>query len=265
LFQKWGIAGVKIDFMSRDDQDMLGFYYRVAETAAKHRLMIDFHGATKPTGLERTFPNVLGYEGVLGMEWNKGTARDNPEHHLMLPFTRMLAGTMDYTPGGFNNVTPAEFQPRNVKPMVQCTRAQQLAMYVVYESPFQMVSDYPGAYEDQPAFQFIKDVPASWDETRGFNGLPGEFITVARRNGHEWFLGSMCNSTGRELKVPLDFLDLWTYRAEIYADAIDAGENPKHVGISTKTVTRDSVLDLKLAPGGGCAVRFVPLPPHIGP
>jgi alpha-glucosidase len=264
LFQKWGVAGVKIDFMSSDDQGMLGFYYRVAETAAKHRLMIDFHGATKPTGLERTFPNVLGYEGVLGMEWNKATARDNPDHHLMLPFTRMIAGMMDYTPGGFNNVTPAEFKPRSIKPMVQCTRAQQLAMYVVYESPFQMVSDYPGAYKGQPEFQFIKDVPASWDETRGLNGVPGEFITVARRNGHEWFLGSMCNSTGRELKVPLDFLDLWNYRAEIYADAPDAGENPKHVDISTKTVTRESVLDLKLAPGGGCAVRLVPLPPKIG-
>jgi len=260
LFEKWGVVGVKIDFMSRDDQDMLGFYYRVAETAAKHHLMIDFHGATKPTGLERTFPNVVGYEGVLGMEWNKATARDNPDHHLMLPFTRMLAGMMDYTPGGFNNVTPAEFIPRHAKPMVQCTRAQQLAMYVVYESPFQMVSDYPGAYEGQPEFQFIKDVPTSWDETRGVNGVPGESITVARRNGNNWFLGSMCNSTARELKVPLDFLGTGNYRAEIYADAPDAGEQPKHVAMSTKSVTRASVLDLKLASGGGCAVRFVPSP-----
>jgi alpha-glucosidase len=260
LFEKWGVAGVKIDFMSRDDQDMIGFYYRVAETAAKHHLMIDFHGATKPTGLERTFPNVVGYEGVLGMEWNKATARDNPDHHLMLPFTRMLAGMMDYTPGGFNNVTPAEFTPRHAKPMVQCTRAQQLAMYVVYESPFQMVSDHPGAYEGQPEFQFIRDVPASWDETRGLNGVPGEFITVARRSGKDWFLGSMCNSTGRELKLPLDFLGPGNYHAEIYADAPDAGEQPKHVAISTKSVTRASVLDLKLARGGGCAVRFVPSP-----
>jgi alpha-glucosidase len=258
LFEKWGVAGVKIDFMSRDDQDMVGFYYRVAETAAKHHLMIDFHGATKPTGLERTWPNVLGYEGVLGAEWNKASARDNPDHHLIIPFTRMLAGPMDYTPGGFNNVTPAEFQPRDKKPMVMCTRAQELAMYVVYQCPIQMVADYPGAYEGQPAFQFIKDVPATWDETRGLNGVPGEYITVARRNGNDWFLGSMCNGSPRELKVPLDFLGSGKYVAEIYADAPDAGQQPKHVVISKKTVTRASVLKLVLAPGGGCAVRFVP-------
>jgi alpha-glucosidase len=157
-------------------------------------------------------------------------------------------------------VTPAEFTPRHAKPMVQCTRAQQLAMYVVYESPFQMVSDHPGAYEGQPEFQFIRDVPASWDETRGLNGVPGEFITVARRSGKDWFLGSMCNSTGRELKLPLDFLGPGNYHAEIYANSPDAGEQPKHVAIITKSVTRASVLDLKLARGGGCAVRFVPSP-----
>jgi alpha-glucosidase len=257
LFEKWGVAGIKIDFMSRDDQDMIGFYYRVAETAARHHLMVDFHGATKPTGLERTWPNVMGYEAVLGMEWNKATAQDTPEHHLKIPFTRMLAGAMDYTPGGFNNVTPAEFQPRDKKPMVMCTRAQQLAMYVVYQCPLQMVADYPGAYEGQPAFQFIKDVPATWDETRGLNGLPGEFITVARRHDQDWFLGSMCSSLGCELKVSLDFLGTGKYTATIYADAPDAGEQPKHVSITKKTVTRKTVLNLKLPPAGGCAVRFV--------
>jgi alpha-glucosidase len=260
LFEKWGVAGVKIDFMSRDDQDMIGFYYRVAEIAARHHLLVDFHGASKPTGLERTWPNVLGYEGVLGMEWNKGTARDTSEHHATIPFTRMLAGTMDYTPGGFNNVTAAEFRPLNEKPMVMCTRAQQLALYVIYQCPIQMVADYPGAYEGQPEFQFIKDVPATWDETRGLNGVPGEFITVARRRGHDWFLGSLCNGTARELKVPLDFLGSGKYVAEIYADAADAGQNPKRVVISKKTVTRATVLNLKLAPNGGCAMRFVPKP-----
>ena len=145
LFETWGVAGVKIDFLSRDDQKMIDFYYRVAEKAAQHHLMVDFHGSTKPTGLERTYPNVLGYEAVLGLEQSKAGTRDNPDHHVTLPFTRMLAGPMDVTPGGFDNVTKAEFQPRNSRPMVMGTRAHQLAMYVVYDAPFQMVADHPGA------------------------------------------------------------------------------------------------------------------------
>ena len=269
LYQKWGVAGVKTDFMSRDDQDMIAFYYRVAEKAAQHRLMIDFHGATKPWGMERTWPNVLGYEGVLGMEWSKATARDNPDHHLMLPFTRMLAGTMDYTPGGFNNVTREEFRPSMDKPMVMGTRAHQLAMYVVYECPFQMVSDYPAAYgfgvpasadarREAAAFQFIKDVPATWDETRVLHGIPGEYITIARRNGDEWFLGSMTSWTPRSIELPLDFLGAGRYTAEIYADAPDAAQSPKNVTIRTQSVRRTGTLKVQLAPGGGCAVRFVP-------
>src|SRR5262249_3331264 len=151
----------------------------------QHHLMVDFHGCTKPTGMERTFPNILGYEAVLGMEQSKAGTRDNPDHRLMLPFTRMLAGPMDYTPGGFDNVTRDDFEPRMNHPQVMGTRAQQLAMYVVFLAPFQMVSDHPGAYEDQPAFEFIRHVPATWDETRA-TGQPGEEVTVARRHGNEW-------------------------------------------------------------------------------
>jgi len=184
LYEKWGVAGVKIDFMSRDDQTMIDWYYRVAETAAQHHLMVDFHGATKPTGMERTWPNVLGYEAVLGMEQSKAGARDNPVHHVTLPFTRMLTGPMDYTPGGFDNVTKDEFEPRQEHPMVMGTRAHQLAMYAVYEAPFQMVSDHPAAYKDQPAFEFIKRVPATWDETKVLNGDPGEYVTVATSDLH---------------------------------------------------------------------------------
>jgi alpha-glucosidase len=259
VFQKWGVVGVKIDFMSRDDQEMIGFYYRVAETAARYRLMVDFHGATKPTGMERTWPNVLGYEAVAGMEHAKWSRRDNPGHELMLPFTRMLAGAMDYTPGGFENTTNDEFVARNERPMVMGTRAHQLAMYVVYLAPFQMVSDDPLAYRDQPSFRFIEDVPATWDETRVLNGQPGEFITMARRRGREWFLGSMTNWTARELEVPLSFLGEGRYRAEIYADADDAGRLPKNTSIRTQEVTGATRLKVRLAPGGGLAVRFVPV------
>jgi len=259
LYEKWGVAGVKIDFMSRDDQYMIEFYYRVAELASRHHLMIDFHGATKPTGMERTWPNVMGYEAVLGMEQSKWSTRDNPDNHLTLPFTRMLTGPMDYTPGGFDNVTKEEFEGRGQKPMVMGTRAHHLAMYAVYESPFQMVSDYPHAYQDQPAFEFIKSAPPTWDETKGLNGVPGEFITVARRRGSEWFLGCMTNWTRRVLDIPLTFLGEGRYTAEIYADALDADKYPKNVSIRKQTVDRNAHLKADLAPAGGLPVRFVPV------
>jgi len=259
LYEKWGVAGLKIDFVERDDQKGIDFYYRAAEKAAECHLMLDFHGATKPTGLERTYPNVLGYEAVLGMEQSKAGMRDNPDHRLMLPFTRMLAGRMDYTPGGFDNVTRDDFVARSLHPMVMGTRAQQLAMYAIYEAPFQMVSDTPKAYEDQPAFEFIKHVPTTWDETKVLNGEPGEYITMARRKGDEWFLGSMTNWTPREIEVPLTFLGNGRYDAEIYADADDAAQYPKGVSAQKRVVDRSTVLKLKLAPGGGFAARFIPL------
>ncbi len=259
LYEKWGVAGLKIDFVERDDQKGIEFYYRAAQLAAEHHLMLDFHGPTKPTGMDRTYPNILGYEAVLGMEQSRAGMRDNPEHRLMLPFTRMLAGRMDYTPGGFDNVTRDDFVARSPHPMVMGTRAQQLAMYAVYEAPFQMVSDTPKAYEDQPAFEFIKHCPTTWDETKVLNGEPGEYITVARRSGHEWFLGSMTDWTAREIEIPLTFLGPGRYVAQIYADADDAAQYPKNVSVRKENVNATMSLKAKLAPGGGFAVRFVPV------
>jgi alpha-glucosidase len=259
LYEKWGVAGLKIDFVERDDQRGMDFYYRAAKAAADHHMMVDFHGATKPSGIDRTFPNILGYEAVLGMEQNKANARDTPMHRVTLPFTRMLAGRMDYTPGGFENVTEANFTSRSLRPMVMGTRAAQLATYVIYEAPFQMVSDTPRAYEDQPAFAFIEHAPASWDETKVLNGYPGEYITMARRKGDEWFLGSMTDWTPRQFDLTLSFLSDGKYTAEIYADAPDADKYPKSVSIQKKTVDRNSALDIRLSPGGGYAVRFVPV------
>lgn len=258
LYEKWGVAGLKIDFVERDDQGGIDWYYRVAELAAQHHLMLDFHGATKPTGMERTYPNVLGYEAVAGMEQSKAGSRDNPDHQLTLPFTRMLAGPMDYTPGGFDNVTKDVFEARSEKPMVMGTRAHQLAMYAVYLAPFQMVSDSPQAYRDQPSFEFIKAAPASWDESKVLDGRPGEFITMARRHGDQWFLGSMTNWDARDLDIPLSFLGPGTYRAEIYADAEDADRLPKNVSIVKKTVSSTDHLKAHLATGGGYAVHFLP-------
>jgi alpha-glucosidase len=259
LYEKWGVAGLKIDFIERDDQRGIDFYYRAAQKAAEHHLMLDFHGATKPTGLERTYPNVLGYEAVLGMEQSRAGDRDNPDHRLTIPFTRMLAGPMDYTPGGFDNVTRDDFVPRSPHAMVMGTRAQQLAMYAVYDAPFQMVSDTPSAYKDQPAFDFIQHAHATWDETHVLNGLPGEYITTVRRSGKEWFLGSMTNWTGRDLDLPLTFLGPGRYTAEIYADADDANQYPKGVRVYKQVVDRTKHLHAKLAEGGGYAVRFIPL------
>lgn len=260
LYEKWGVAGLKIDFIERDDQKGIDFYYRTAELAAKHHLMVDFHGATKPSGLERTYPNVLGYEGVLGLEQSKAGARDNPEHHTTLPFTRMLVGPMDYTPGAFRNVTREEFVPRMEMPVVMGTRAHQLAMFAVYQASFQMVADWPKAYENDPSFQFIKDAPATWDETRVLNGKPAEFVTIARRHSKDWFLGSLTNWDAREFDLPLSFLGPGSYTAEIYADAPDSDAHPQNIHIEKQTVDRSSRLHPKLAPGGGYAVHLTPRP-----
>jgi alpha-glucosidase len=259
LFEKWGVAGLKIDFIERDDQGGIDWYYRVADLAARHHLMVDFHGSTKPSGMERTYPNVLGYEAVAGMEQSKAGSRDNPDHHVTIPFTRMLAGPMDYTPGAFTNVTKAAFESRMPAPMVMGTRAHQLAMYAIYEAPIQMVSDTPAAYKNQPSFDFIKAVPSTWDETRVLNGVPGQYVTIARRHGQEWYLGSMTNWDVRSLDLPLTFLGNGSYTAEIYQDAEDANQAPTHVSIVKQKVSRSTHLKAQLASGGGYAVRLIPI------
>jgi alpha-glucosidase len=258
LYEKWGVAGVKIDFVLRNDQEGIKWYYDVARLAAEHHLMVDFHGATQPWGIQRTYPNVLDYEAVLGLENNKAGRRDGPVNRVTFPFTRMLSGPMDYTPGGFDSVTPEEFVARDKAPMVMGTRAQQLALYVIFEEPLAMVSDVPSAYANQPSFQFIKDVPTSWDATRVLNGEPGEVVTIARRHGDAWYLGSATNWTPRDLRVPLTFLGGGRYKAEIYEDAPDSAQSPKHVTIRQQIVRSTDTLNLSLASGGGCAIRFVP-------
>jgi alpha-glucosidase len=262
LYERWGVAGIKIDFINRDDQGEVQFYYDTAREAAEHHLMVDFHGTRTPWGLERTYPNVMSYEGVLGLENNKVGRRDSPVDRSVFPFTRLLAGPMDYTPGAFNNATEDGFVPQDTNPMAMGTRAQQLALYVIFQSPIQMVSDSPQMYHGQPAFQFIRDVPASWDSTHVLNGLPGEFVTIVRQHGDEWFLGSMTNWTPRTLDVPLSFLPDGTFTAEVYADAADANSNPKDVFIHKQPVRRGQSLTLKLASGGGCAIRFIPTTKH---
>lgn len=258
LYERWGAAGLKIDFMDRDDQWMVNWYRRVLQKAAEHKLMVDFHGAYKPTGLRRTYPNLMTREAVMGLEYTKWSRRVDPEHNVTLPFTRMLAGPLDYTPGGFGNVTPEEFRPRFDDPIVLGTRAHQLAMFVVYESPFVSVVDHPSAYRAAPEFRFIRDVPATWDETRVLQARVADYIVIARRRGNEWYIGSMTDWTPRTLEIPLSFLGGGTFTAEIYADAPDAGAHPEKVVVSRQPVTSGAVLKAELAPGGGQAVRIVP-------
>jgi alpha-glucosidase len=256
LYERWGIAGVKIDFMDRNDQWMVDFYHRVAKAAADHHLMIDFHGAYAPDGLRRTYPNLMTREGVLGAEYNKWSARDTVDHRVMLAFTRMLAGPMDYTPGGFRNVMPEHFEPRNVKPMVMGTRAHELALYVVFESPLEMVADYPEAYAGQPEMPFLSAVPATWDETRVVAARVGDYVAIARRHGADWYVGAIAGSHGADIRVPLSFLPAGTFVADVYADAPDAASQPTKTVIEHRSVTNASIMPMTLIPGGGQAIRI---------
>jgi alpha-glucosidase len=253
LFEKWGIRGVKIDFMDRDDQDMVAFYHRVLKKAAEHRLQVNFHGAYKPCGLRRYYPNLLTREAGLSLEYAKWSNRVTAEHNVTLAFTRLLAGPLDYTPGGFGNVAPEEFAPRWLNPVVPTTRAHQVALYVVIESGFQMFADYPGAYRGQPETAFLSEVPVAWDETRVVAGEPVSHIVIARRKGANWYAGGITNGEARTVRIPLTFLAEGAYEAEVITDVPGA---PARTSIQRHRVSRDTVLDLELAPAGGFALAL---------
>ena len=255
-YARWGIKGVKVDFMNRDDQDMVAFYQRLAAATARRHLLLDMHGAYVPAGLQRSYPNYVTQEGVLGAEWNKLDKRVTPRHNLMLPYTRMLAGPMDYTPGGFRNTTPAAFEVRAEMPLTQTTRGQALAMYVVYDSPLQMVSDAPEAYRGAEGFEFVRRVPTIWDETRFLSGEPGHDIVLARRSGAAWYVGAMTADEARTERVPLKFLPAGRYRASVWED----GDAPDQVQRSERIVTARDALTLRLSAAGGAAVMLEPAP-----
>jgi alpha-glucosidase len=256
LYAKLGIKGVKVDFMDRDDQLMVEYYHRLLRTAAANRLMVNLHGAFPPRGLNRTYPNFVTQEGVFGAEYNKWTRRVTARHNVNLALTRMLLGPMDYTPGGFRNATPATFMPLAATPSVQTTRGHGLAMYVVYDSPFQGVSDSPDNYRGQSGFDFVKAVPAVWDETRVVSAAFGEQVVIARRTGRSWYVGAMTNEKGRSVDIPLSFLGSGRYVATRWTD----GGEPMHVNKDEQAVTRSGTLRVALAPSGGAALRFVPSP-----
>ena len=256
-YESWGIAGVKIDFMDSDDQEMVNWYRRVVTTAAKYHLMVDFHGAYKPDGFRRTYPNLVTREGVLGNEYNKWSLRVTPEHMVTLPFTRMLAGPMDFTPGGFRNRTPEKFE-NGTPAQVLGTRALQLAQFVVYDSPFMVACDHPDNYKGQEGTEFLKKVKTMWDDTKILNGQIGEFITSARRSENDWFIGSMTNSEARTLEIKLDFLNDGKYKMVAFEDAPESVIDAEKVARTSKTVVKGDIVKIKMAPGGGFAAYLEP-------
>jgi len=243
-----GIVGINVDFMDRDDQEMVRWYQKLLESAARHHLMVELHGAFVPRGLSRTYPNFITQEGVLGSEYNKWSRRVTAGHNVMLAFTRAVLGPMDYIPGGFVNVTPAEFEPRWVLPMVQTTRAHNLSMFVVFESPWASLADSPDTYRASPAgFDFIRAVPTSWDETRFVAGDVGDYIVLAKRKGETWYLGAMNGDSTRKISVPLAFLGPGSWTADLWLD----GSKPDAIRRDSRTLSASGTLELDLAAAGG--------------
>lgn len=259
-YEQWGIAGVKIDFLDHDDQDMVNWYEKLTRTAAEHHLMINFHGAYKPTGMIRTWPNQITREGVMGNEYNKWSRRVNAEHRVTLPFTRFLAGPGDFTPGGFLNRSPEQFQINVVPTQVLGTRASQLAEFIAYDSPVTCVSDHPDNLRDQPGIDFLRGLPTVWDDTRVLSGTPGEHIVMARRSAADWYLGALNNDYQRVQTVRLDFLGPGNWQMRWWHDARDSGVNAEHIDVEERTVSAATLIDLRLAPGGGAVAHFVRAP-----
>jgi len=261
MYAKWGIAGLKIDFIDRDDQWVVNWYEDIARTAAENHLLIDFHGAYKPTGLERTWPNQITREGIQGNEYDKWSARETPEHRATLPFTRVLAGPADYTPGGFANRQPSQFRTGARPTQTQGTRASELAMFILIQSPFTVACDSPSDYKDQDGnylcgMDFLKGLPTVWDETRGLAGEVGKYVVEVRRKGKNWYLAAISDRNARELPVPLKFLGAGDWKATLWEDALDSDQNAEHLVKTQRTVHPSDTLQLKLAPSGGAVAIF---------
>ena len=257
MFESWGVAGLKVDFFDRDDQLVINFYEELAKEAAKRKLLLDYHGCSKPTGLHRTYPNVVNYEGVLGNEYNKFSAGTPPNHNVDIAYTRMLAGPIDYTPGAMRNSTQGNFHMDNELPMSHGTRCHQLGMYVVYYSPLQMLCDAPTAYAPYPdILEFLSNVPVSWDETVPLAGKLGEYIAVARRKGNDWYIGALNDWTERELELDLSFLGKGTYQASCFLDGVNANRAAEDYQVKKMGLKAGSKLKIQLKKGGGAAIKL---------
>ena len=256
-FEKWGVKGVKVDFMNRDDQTVVNFYERLAKEAAKRKMIVDFHAAYKPTGLERTYPNILNYEAVQGLEWSKFSTVDILTQATIVPFTRMLAGPMDYTPGGMYNANKADYKMSFYRPMTMGTRCNQLAMFTMYYGPFQMLADAPTAYEAEPVIlEYLSAMPSVWDETIPLGGKIGDHALIARRKGTTWHVAGLNNWTAKSVELKFDFLGMGNYRATIFTDGINANRIGNDYIKEEKSLNSSTSLKIDMANGGGFAIML---------
>jgi alpha-glucosidase len=256
LYEKWGVAGIKIDFMDRDDQQMVNWYHEIIKCAAENHLLVDFHGAYKPDGIIRTWPNMITREGVMGAEYYKFSDKMSPEHNVKLAFTRMLAGQMDYTPGAFLNVTKEQFK-QQTPAIVWNTRAAELSKFVIYESPLTVVCDHPENILNQPGADFLKIVPTVWDDIKFISGYPGDYVAIAKRSGEKWFAGVMNNSIGKTIDLKLDFLPAGDYLAEIWADTKNSDKDPKELKKASQPVKSGDIIKVSLSKNGGFVAVFI--------
>ncbi len=258
-YAKWGVKGIKVDFMQRSDQLLINYYHKISRETAKRHMLVDFHGDQKPASMTRTWPNLISTEGVRGMEWDKWSGETDPKHSATLPFTRMFLGPMDYTPGAMLNAQKNSFAAIYNRPMSLGTRCQQLALYVIYESPLQMLSDSPSNYLREPEMMdFLGPVPTVWDDTKVLSGKISEYVAVSRRSGHDWYVGAMTDWTPRELEIDFSFLPEGNFQMESFEDGVNADRMASDYKMTKTPVNRAAKLKVKLAPGGGWAARIVP-------
>ena len=260
LFQKWGIKGIKVDFMNRDDQWMVSFYEKMASEAAARKMIVDFHGAYKPCGLSRKYPNVLTREGLIEFEYNGWTDHDNPLHHNLLPYIRMFTGSMDYIPATMRNASRENFRPIGDYPMGQGTRAHAMALFVILSSPLTMLPDSPSDYyREEECTGFLAGIPVVWDETKFIEGNLGKYTVIARRSGPEWYVGAITDWDERDLDLDTDFLEPGKYRLEAIEDGLNANKRAEDYRKTEIEFTAGDVLKLHLASGGGWIAHIVPL------
>ena len=260
-YSELGVKGFKIDFMDRDDQKMVEFYERAAALGAKYHLMCDFHGAYKPCGLSRKYPNVVNYEGVNGLEqmkWSRFSDFDQVTYDTQIPFIRMVAGPMDYTQGAMLNGTKSSYRVSYSDPMSQGTRCHQLAMYVVFEAPFNMLCDSPSYYEQEPeCTQFIASIPTVWDQTKALDGKVGEYAVIARRSGDDWYVGGLNNWNQRQVEIDLSFLPEGQYELVNMVDGYRANVIARDFRIVKQSVDSSKKVKVTMAQGGGFAMKLI--------
>jgi len=272
-YSAMGIKGFKVDFMDRYDQEGVDMIYRIADRCAKSKMVLDYHGIFAPQGIQRTYPNVINFEAVFGMEEVKWTVRekgvengksydrpskDMPTYDVTFPYIRGMAGYVDFTPGGFRNATAADFQPMYYNPVTMGTRCHQLAHYIVHESPLTMLADNPTIYmKDKECTDFISSLPTVYEEMRCIAGEIGKYIVIARRDGQNWYVGGETNWEGRDLTVDLSFLPVGSYEMTLAKDGINADKAATDYKIEQNTVTTSSKVNIHLAQGGGFAMKLI--------